>query len=187
MKKKPPESTPCNTQAGRVQHWFSKDREGLLCWDKRESRREGIAHKHKCDPVKAARVPMQIQESVTKRKNRVGAYLKQMTHPQEFDATWKQFLTYFQDTIVKAGNKPDHVLSPSRVTYRAFREHFFASKRFKHLSKQQHTSTRKHQVVPILSEGYQQEPSSSQHPSHWNIDREQRHFQIDRIIKYLAD
>lgn len=190
MKEKSLRRMPCETQAVRVQDWFCKDRADLLCWNKARARNEEFFNKYKCDPIKAPKVPVQI----THLPHQNPAFVKRKKEAKPRHITQGNPSTPLPITLHKTHQNSlncielENTLPSCRVAYCTFKEHFLVSKRLKYLAKQPHThtDTKKYQAVSITSDTCQQDDLLSLQQE-WNKSRQQRHFQIDRIIKYLAE
>lgn len=77
-------------------------------------------------------------------------------------------------------------LSFERVAHSRLKEHFLVSKRLKSISKQRPTGPKRHEVTPIKSSTKQEAPQNP-YLNEWGQVKEERHFHIGRVIKYLID
>ncbi|MBS0604203.1 MAG: hypothetical protein JSS60_04085 [Verrucomicrobia bacterium] len=192
MKEKSSHSSPCENAAVRVQYWFGKDKANLLYLDKAVSEAKDFSKKHKCDPVKTPRIPSHVEhlplQGYVLSKKRRQAKPRQVTKGNPS----KPLKITVDGSHCNVNQKnlnfiePEYTLSSARVAYCRLKEHFLVSKRLKNLSKQHHTGPKRHQVVPIKSSS-QQDLSQNPYLQEWGKIKEERHFHIGRIIKYLTD
>jgi hypothetical protein len=191
MKKSPSLSTPCETAAVRVQCWFGKDKGNLLPTAQPTSKSQDFSKKHKCDLVKTPRIPSQVEHlplqgylSKKKRHNRQRHVTKEnflKTLPLSVD---QSYCTISQKNFNHL--QSEYALSSARVAYCRLKEHLLVSKRLKSITKQGDASPKRHEVVPIKSSNQQDLPKNP-YLEEWEKIKEERHFQIGRVIKYLTD
>ncbi len=191
MKENSSFSTPCETAAVRIQYWFGKDKGNVLHIAQSPSKTEDFSKKHKCDLVKTPRIPSQVehlpfQGYLSKKK-------RQTKHRQVTKENFSKALRISMDhshCSVSQKNlnhlHSEYVLSSARVAYCRLKEHFLVSKRLKSITKQGYVSPKRHDVVPIKSSN-QQDLSTNPYLQEWGKIKEERHFQIGRVIKYLTD
>jgi hypothetical protein len=183
-------TTGCESAAVRVQYWFGKDRGHIL--PSAQTPPQDFLKKHKCDLVKPPRIPTQVdhlplQGYLAKKKRQTkprhvtkGNVSKSLgiSVDQSHCSVSQKNINYLQ---------PDNALSSARVAYCRLKEHFLVSKRLKSLNKQaHHTGPKRHNVVPIKS-STQKDLSENPYIQEWGKIKEERHFQIGRVIKYLTD
>jgi hypothetical protein len=191
MKENSSLSTPCETAAVRVQYWFGKDKGNLLPVAQSPTKPQEFSKKHKCDLVKTPRIPSQVghlplQGYLSKKKRQTKhrqitkdnfSKALRITVDQSHCSISQKNLNYLQS---------EYALSSARVAYSRLKEHFLVSKRLKNITKQGHTSPKRRDVVPIKSSN-QQELSKNPYLQEWGKIKEERHFHIGRVIKYLTD
>jgi len=182
--------TSCETAAVRVQYWFGKDKDNLL-FIFRSPKVHEFFKSHQCDLVKAPRIPSQVdhlplQGYLTKRKRQT----KQRQITKESPS--KKLKTAIDRSPCSISQKnfnhfhPENTLSSARVAYCRLKEHLLVSKKLKSISKNREASPKRHDVVPIKS-STKEDLSNNPYIQEWGKIREERHFQIGRVIKYLAD
>lgn len=191
MKENSSFSTPCETAAVRVQYWFGKDKENILPSVDASSKTQDFSKKHKCDLVKTPRIPPQVdhlplQGFLSKKKRQTKP--RHVTK-ENFSKSLCVSVDQSRCSMSQKNSnylQSENALSSARVAYCRLKEHFLVSKRLKNISKQGYTGPKRHQVVPIKSSA-QQDLSQNPYIQEWLKITEERHFQIDRVIKYLAD
>ena len=193
MKENATLSTPCENAAERIQYWFGKDKELLFCLKNPTAISQDFCKMYKCDLVKPPRIPSQIdhlplQEYVLSKRKKQTKQRKvtkenPLNKPLRFSVDQahccvnQKNLSYLQK---------ENPLSSNRVAQCHLKEHFLVSKRLKYLSKQKTTGPKRHDVIRIKSTS-QQDPSQNPYLQEWGKVKEERHFQIGRVIKYLID
>ncbi len=193
MQENSPVSTPCENAAARVQYWLGKDRDNLLQVKQLPLKSQEFCKTHKCDLVKPPRIPSQIkhlplQGYVLSKKKR---QTKQRSVTKENHSSQKLIFPMDLSHCTVSQKNWGHLhrrnpLSPARVVQCRLKEHFLVSKRLKTLSKQKLPGPKRHQVVPIKSSS-KQEPEHNPYLQEWEKRKEERHFRMDRVIKYLTD
>jgi hypothetical protein len=187
-------ATPCETAAIRIQYWLGKDKANLLYLDKSLSKSQDFCKKYKCDLLKPLRIPSQVRHlpvqgyllSKKKRQNKSRILTK---------GDSSKILRFTLDTSHCNVNQKNwnHIasgtsLSSERVdSYCRLKEHLLVFRRLKSISKQpRHGEAKKHKIDPIKSTSEQDLP---RHPyiQEWERFREERHFQLGRVIKFLSD
>jgi hypothetical protein len=192
MKENSSFSSPCESAAIRVQYWFGKDKENLLRIDQSLHQTQDFSKKHKCNLVKTPRIPSQIEhlplQGYVLSKRRRQTKQRQVTK-ENFSKTLRLCIDQSRCSMSQKNLnhlQPENALSSARVAYSRLKEHFLVSKRLKHISKQRPSGPKRHDVVPIKS-STQQDLSKNPYIQEWGKVNEERHFQIGRVIKYLAD
>ena len=193
MKENTSTSSACENAAVRVHCWFGKDKENLLRLKNPLSKPQDFSKKHKCDPVKPPRIPSQVEHlplhgyALSKKKRQS----KQRHVTKENPSKPLRFNVGPSHCNVNQKNlnhlHQQNPLTSDRVAQCRLKEHFFVSKRLKHLSKQKLSGPKRHDVVPIKSTAKQEDPSQNPYMQEWGKIKEERHFQIGRVIKYLTD
>lgn len=170
----------CESAAVRIHYWLGNDREKLLrAW---HSVSESLK-KYKCDFVKSTRIPSQVDHLpihgylLSKKKK------QSKNHRRITQEHFSKHCTISQKNINHL--RPEKALSSARVGYTRLKEHFLVSKRLKTMGKSKQTNAKRHHVVPIKASAAQE--SRSPFLEEWTKVQEERHFQLDRVIKYLAD
>jgi|ERR1700722_4993589 len=185
-------ATGCESAAIRVQYWFGKDKENILPTVQTPPHLQDFSKKHKCDLVKPPRIPSQVDHLPLQ------GYLskkKRQTKPRRVtkENISKSLRIHIDQSHCSISQKninylqPENALSSARVAYCRLKEHFLVSKRLKSINKQeQHPGPKRHNVVPIKS-STQKDLSENPYIQEWGKIKEERHFQIGRVIKYLTD
>jgi hypothetical protein len=181
--------SPCETAAVRVQYWFGKDKANLLPIF-HSSKVQDFSKSHKCDFVKPPRIPSQVehlplQGYLSKRKR----YIKQR-HVTKGSPSKKLSLAIDRAPCSMSQKNfnhfhPENALTSARVAYSRLKEHLLFSRKLKTLKNQQ-SYPKKHDVVPIKS-STKEDLSQNPYIQEWGKIRDESHFQIGRVIKYLAD
>lgn len=186
-------SSPCENAAVRVQHWFGKDKENLLRIKNHLPKTQEFCKRHKCDLVKTPRIPSQVEHLPLQ-----GYVLsKKKRQTKQRHVTKGNLSKHLRFAIDKAHcnvnqKYPVHLLQENPLTAARvaqvcqFKGHFLVSKRLKHISKQKSAGPKRHEVVPIKSSS-QNDLSKNPYLQEWAKIKEERQFQIGRVIKYLAD
>ena len=180
-------STPCETAAFRIHCWLGKERTAFLRQTTPSEHWREFSKKHKCDLVNPPRIPSQIAHlplhgyELTKRKrNGKSHHITAQASDKSLKVTVEQ-----ANCSVNQKYYPLGPLSSDRVAPWRLKEHFIVSKRLKFLSKQTPAHPKRHSVVPIHAEPTSDDTAS--YMEDWGKVNEERHFQIDRVIRYLAD
>lgn len=187
MKEKSSLSNPCETAAVRVQYWFGKDKENLLQKDNSAPKSQDFCKKYKCDLVKPPRIPSQVEHLPLQ-----GYLSKKKKHTKARSVTKDNPSKPLRITVdsshcnVNQKNLNYLTLSSDRVAHCKHKEHFLVSRRLKTITKQHHDGPKRHQVVPIKS-STQKDLSENPYIQEWGRVKEERHFHIGRVIKYLTD
>jgi hypothetical protein len=192
MKENSSFSTQCENAAVRVQYWFGKDKENLLPVAHSTSKTQDFSKKHKCDLVKPPRIPSQIdhlplQGYVLSKKKRQTKQ-RQVTK-EDLSKALRICIDHSHCSVSQKNSnhlQPKNALSSTRVAYCRLKEHFLVSKRLKIITKQGLAGPKRHDIVPIKS-STKQDLSKNPYIQEWEKIHEERHFQIDRVIKYLTD
>lgn len=191
MKENSSLSTPCETSAVRIQYWFGKDKGNLLPIVQSTSKGQDFSKKHKCDLVKTPRIPSHVEhlplQGYLSKKKRHNKH-RQVTK-ENFSKTLRISIDQSHCTISQKNFnhlQSECALSSARVAYCRLKEHFLVSKRLKSITKQGDASPKRHDVVPIKSSNQQDLPQNP-YLQEWEKMKEERHFQIGRVIKYLTD
>lgn len=188
MRKESSHSDVCQTAAVRVQYWFRKDRPSLMPMEAQELRK-----KYKYDLVKPLRIPFQITplplksyfSNSKKKRSRKTLLVTRAEHSKSL-----QFAMEGSHCSVNQKNInhliPSFTLSSARVAYLKLREHFLVPKKLKGFAKQRSHGSTNRNVVAIKSSDQE---DLSQHPyiQEWQQSKQERHFPMDRVIKYLVD
>lgn len=193
MKESTPLSTQCENAAVRVQYWFGKDKENLLRLKNPSSNSKDFCKMYKCDLVKPPRISSQIDhlplQGYVLSKKKKQAKQRHVTKENPL----KKPLGFSVDKAhccVSQKNLnyllQENPLSSNRVAQCNHKEHFLVSKRLKYISKQKTVGPKRHDVVRIKSSS-QQDLSQNPYLQEWGKVKEERHFQIGRVIKYLTD
>jgi hypothetical protein len=183
-------SNSCETAAVRVQYWFGKDKDNLLPMI-HSSKIQEFSKKHKCDLLKAPRIPSQVDHLPLQ-----GYFAKRKRVPKHRQVTKgtpsKNLSLAIDRSPCSISQKnfnhfhPENTLSSARVVYCRLKEHLLVSKKLKSISKNREASPKRHDVVPIKS-STKEDLSQNPYIQEWGKIREERHFHIGRVIKYLAD
>lgn len=185
-------SNTCETAAFRVQFLFGRDKASLLHRNNVESKSQDFSKKYKCNLVSSFRVPSQIGQlplqSYVFSRQKKQVKTRYVTTGNSTESIGIAIEAYQCSESQKNLNyvAPECVLSPARVAYCKLKEYFFASKKLKSFSNYQCSGPKRHDVVSIKThseEGLSQNP----HFQEWSKFKEERQFQICRVIKYLAD
>ncbi len=175
-----------------MQFWFGRDKANLLHLRYTESQSQEFSKKYKCNLVSSFRVPSQIDQLplqnfvFSKQKRHVKTRYVTAGKPEE------SIGIAIDSSHCCASQKnfndiaPECVLSPARVAYSKLKEHFFASKRLRSISNYQNPGPKRHDVTPIKTQTVE-ELSQKPQFQEWGIFKEERQFQICRVIKYLTD
>ena len=173
----------CETAAIRVQYWFGKDRDNLLHLSKGELKPHDFCKKYKCDLLKAPRIISHVEhlplQGYALCKNKKQIKTRQVTAGNPL----KRLQINVDASCCSANQKRFLHLSPSRVAHCKFREHFLVSKRLKNISHQSSCGTKGRKMVPIKASPSESSDETSFHQEF----KEERHFNIGRVIKYLMD
>lgn len=192
MKEKSSLCSSCETAAVRVQCWFGKDKANLLQLNSPSTKFQDFCTKYKCDLLKAPRIPIQVdnlplqQYVLAKKRKQTKTRCVSKENPS------KPLGISLDSSYCNVSQKnlnhmtSENALSSARVGYCKLKEHFLVSKRLKNMGKQQNTGPKRHQVVPIKSWA-QEDLSQNPYIQEWEKVKEERHFQIGRVIKYLVD
>lgn len=179
----------CENAAFRVQCWFGKDKENLLKINL--AKPQDFCKRHKCDMVKPPRIPSQIEHLPLQGY----VFSKKKKQAKQRHVTKGNLCKPLRFTVDQAhcnvnqkypGHLRENPLSPARVAQCRLKEHFLASKRLKYISKQKPASPKRHDVVPIKS-STPKELAQNPYLQEWEKHKEERHFQMGRVIKYLTD
>lgn len=164
------------TAAVRVQFWFGR----AAFFEDRSKQSKDFSKKYKCDQIPTLKVPTQIACYVPKRKQKP----KKREVTKENGARLPISIEENSCDIYQKDRQ--EVSLSSRVMYRQLKEHLFLSKKLKVLSKQTNSGPKKHEVTSMQSE---KKESALDNPylQEWGRIKEERHFQIGRVIKYLVD
>ena len=179
MKENSPASL-CEKAAVRIEGWLCKDRENLL--QSSPPKPQGFPKKHRCNPVKSPRVPSQIQRLSLQGYN-FAKKKKESKARHVIKASPSKSLHF---SLGERDYQQQNSLNSDRVAQHSLKEHFIASKKLKCLAKLKPTGPKQHQVVPISLESPKNQPSDP-YLQEWGKRHEERHFQIERVIKYLTD
>lgn len=167
----------CEKAAVRIHYWFGK--ENLIrAW---HSSSQQWLKRYKCDHVKSARIPSQVdhlplQGYVFSRKKR-----QAKSHRKITQENFSKHCTISQKNINHL--QPEKALSSARVGYTRLKEHFLVSKRLKTIGKPKTANGKRRHVVTITATKEPRNPFLEE----WTKIQEERHFQLDRVIKYLAE
>lgn len=192
MKENPSFSTPCENAAVRVHYWFGKDKENLLRTSTPSAKTQEFSKKHKCDLMKTPRISSQVEHLPL--QGYVLSKKKRQTKPRHITKeNFSKALRFCVDHSHCSINQknmnflqPENALSSERVAHCRLKGHFLVSKRLKNISKQGQAGSRRHNVVPIKASS-QKGQVDNPYLQEWGKVHEERHFQIDRVIKYLTD
>jgi len=174
------ESSPSEHAASRVQGWFGKEKENHFLLQTELS--SPFYQKHQCIPVKPPRIPPQIDHLplqgylLAHKKKKKQAKLERVTKGSGFK--------HVPFKVGPAQKRP--ISPPKQVELCRFREHFIASKQLKNLSNPTLSGPKRHDVVPIKS-APQKKSQEGSYPTEFEVVKQERHFQIGRVIKYLID
>lgn len=181
MKRHHSTSNPCETSAMRIQCWFGRDRKGILLTDNCISKSQEFCKKYKCNTIKTPRILSQmdhlslqghfLSKGKKQTKRRYAPARDQMKPPSVF--TEQNFV-------------PENPLCPTRVASCKFREHFFVSKRLKKISRNKTECFKQYKASTIASSTQKEAPKGA-FPEECGSFREERHFQLGRVVKYLTD
>lgn len=176
-------SNLCETAAERVQIWFGKDRGSRLTMDSGGNLLPEFCKRHQCNAVKTHRVPQPVLHchAMGKRKNQtqVRHIAKEGTPPEPLQMK-------IEDSYCNVNQKNMHLLSSQsnlssgRVAWHNLKEYLLVSKKLKSLPRQSSHGSKFHHVVPIKSK--------QNLPCVQPLDtiREERHFHLDRVIRYFT-
>jgi hypothetical protein len=173
----------CETAAIRVQYWFGRDKDNLLHLSSGEPKSHDFCKKYKCDQLKPPRIISHVEHlplqgyALSKSKKQIKT--RQVTAGNPL----KRLQINVDASCCSVNQKSFLHLSPSRVAHSKFREHFLVSKRLKNIRQQSSGGPKRHQMVPINSSVSK---ASEETPYHQEF-KEERHFNIGRVIKYLMD
>jgi hypothetical protein len=177
MKEKSPFFNPCETAAVRIQCWFAQ-----LQRSNPVLKSQDFYKKYKCDLLKPPRIPSQIERLHVLSKKKKQAKTRSVAK----ENSSKSLRISIDGSHCNVNQKNLNLITPQRVAHCKFREHFLVSKRLKTIAKQPSVGPKKHQVVPIKS-STEQDLSQNPYLQEWGRAKEERHFQIGRVIKYLSD
>lgn len=176
----------CETSASRVQYWFGRDRNTLLHLGSGELKPHDFCKKYKCDLLKPPRIISHVEhlplQGYVFSKNRKQIKTRNVTPGNPL----KQLQVSVDASCCNMNQKNYLHLSPSRVAHCKFREHFLVSKRLKNISQNAQGSSKRHKMVPIKPSGAKP-PLQDEDPFLAGQFKEERHFHIGRVIKYLMD
>lgn len=176
----------CETAAIRVQYWFGRDKNSLLHLSSGEFKTHDFSKKYKCDLVKTPRIISHIEHlplqgyALSKGKKQI------KTRHVTTENPLKQLQITVEGSCCSVNQKSYLHLSPSRVAQCKYREHFLVSKRLKNISHHTSGGSKNHQMVPIkssISKDFSENPFLQESGKF----KEERHFNIGRVIKYLMD
>jgi hypothetical protein len=168
----------CETSALRVQLWFGKDKEGMLHQVISASKLKEFCTKYKCDPIKTLRILSQadylaLQGYLFSRSKK---QIKKRHVTNEPQAKSLQ-------VALDQNEGSTATLCHNRVAPYQFREQCAVFKRLKKIS---HTSTKQYQASAIAS-SQQEENTVNPFLEECVKYKEERHFHLGRVIKYLTD
>jgi hypothetical protein len=185
MKENSSLSNPCENAAVRVQCWFGKDKENRF----QTTLTHDASKMHKYDTVRPLRIVSQV-EHLPLQGYALARKKKGINH-QVTKENLSKPLRFTVDSSHCCANQKDlsqiHRKNPlsDRVAQCRLKEYLLVSKRLKTFSKQKPTGPKRHEVISIKSTA----PQESQNPyfQEWEKGKEERHFQIGRVIKYLTE
>ncbi len=181
-------STPCELAAVRVHSFFGKDKALLFYFGQLRYRKGEWSKKHTCDLFKTPRISSEVKPGplhglFSKRKQGSKARTVTKTAPEE------QVSIFIDPSLCCMSQKnanfiaPEKALTSARVGYHRLKEHILASKRLKTLSRQSTSGPKRHEVFKINASNTEEAPLRQE----WPQRQEERHFRIERVIKYLSD
>jgi hypothetical protein len=185
-------STSCEVAAARVQCWFGKDKDNLWCATAAISKPQDFCKNRKCGQVQPPKVASQIERlplqgyAVSKKKKPSKKHQVTTENPSKplgiaIDGSHCSINQKNLNYITS-----ENALSSARVAYCKLREYLLVSKRLKNISKQHHLGPKRHEVVCIQS-SVQENLSQNPYLQEWGKTKEERHFHVGRVIKYLTD
>ena len=122
-----------------------------------------------------------FQEPTQVSTNDQGKFFKNSSHLADHNPSHRTLCKKNLDPL-----KSKYALSSARVAYCRVKERLLASKRLKNITTQGYASPKQHDVVPIKSSN-EQDLSQNPYLQEWAKIKEERHFQIGRVIKYFID
>jgi hypothetical protein len=178
---KRPTSVSLETFALRVQVWFDKDKEGMLHQVISASKSQEFCKKHKCDPIKTLRILSQA-DYLTLQGYLFSRSKKQIKKRHVTQGTLAKPLQVALDPNEGSGID----LCQKRVARYQFREQCAAFKRLKRISHTSNEGSKQYQASTIAS-SQQEENAPNPFLEECAKFKEERHFQLGRVIKYLID
>ncbi len=168
----------CETAAVRISIWIGKDKDNLLCFKPQFP--HAFLKKYKCDLVMPPRIPSQVKQLPMQGY----ALRKKKGSKQRLITKNHQSLKVAVDPASCCVNQRYCApMLPKLFSWR-LKEQAVVRKRLKIISKQKPAGPKRHDVVP-LSSSKKPEPINNPYIEEMNKVNEERHFQIDRVIKYL--
>lgn len=187
MKKKGSNSS-CETSAARITVFFSD-----LKLSKPSEKGENLAKAHQCDLVKIPRLPASIEHLMLYGKcaelqkkqsqNQKKPSLLKPSLVSIKEGSWSPFKTAEFQEIGKD-------LKPERVKSWKLKEHLLASRKLKGFRQETASKYHSKHQVSIIRQKTAAETAKNDQNDHWNAllkVKEERHFHLTRVIKFLVD
>jgi hypothetical protein len=184
MKKESLNSDHCENAAKRVKYLFSSGKQPLVYSLFLEERKA----QHSYSPLKAPRKPAAQSYKIgypnlTKKKE---PQKKPRVVTKEWNLPSKQPHP-FRTHIDEAPKGTD--LDAARVRLWKLKEHFLASRKLKGLTEQKKESSTSKRHIHLLAHSDAQKTEDQRNQEYWEEfikNKEERQFQIGRVIKYLS-
>ncbi len=179
-------SNLCESAAHRIQSLLDKDKEEMLLLRNPELQSQAFCKKYKCDLVKPPRILPQMDHLslqgylLVKGKKQIKS-----RHVTQGDPIKPLLISVDGSGRNEMIQETGQGLSPTRVAACKYKEHFLVSKRLKNISHSKTGGPKRHQVVPIQSASADSSTQNSFHD--YRQFKEERHFQIGRVINYFVD
>jgi hypothetical protein len=180
----------CKSAALRIQCLFGKDKPLFLSRSVHLNKTGEFGKRHKCDLVKTPRITSQVKpasfnELMGKKK------LSKKSRTVTKGSAVNSLISFIDPMSCTLSQKNANIyasektLSAARVGYHRLKEHILASKHLKTFSRQSIEGPKKHNVTQISLEN-ESVPHEIPHLPEWAKKHEERHFHIERVIKYLS-
>ena len=185
MKKEPLISDHCENAAKRVKYLFSGGKQPLVYSLFLEER----ASPHSYSPLKAPRKPAALSYKIGYPSKKKSTQSQKQTHVvTEGWNTASKNTHQFGLSQAHADGPKGTDLRAARVRLWKLKEHFLASRKLKGLTEQKKESSTKREIK-LLAESDPQKQEDQKNQEYWEAfikNKEERQFQIGRVIKYLS-
>lgn len=177
MKDNPSLFSACQTAAIRVQYWFGKDRPHLFSsWSSLLDSQRFL----KVYQSGYVKVPRNLSQLMPIASSSLHGAWGEGRHVSQ-GPSQKDSQMVFDSLCCSVNQKYLYALRSERVIHWRLKEKFVVCKCLKEIAQQSRCGPKYHNVVPISAE-----PVSELVSLPWEKRKEERHFQIERVVKYLV-
>ncbi len=181
-------SNNCENAAKRVKYLFSSGRQPLVYSFFLEKKSPQRSY----SPLKAPRKPAALGQKIggyPAKKKPAEEQKKASVVTEKWNAASHQTHQFGLSQALPDEALKGTDLHAARVRLWKLKEHFLASSKLKGMPKQKEGNTVKHEIK-LLVESDPQQDEDRKKQEYWEAfikNREERHFQIGRVIKYLSE